>query len=579
MIIYMFIHTHTRFTNNALHCSHSILTIIYTKHQTHKFIKPQLDMFSGYHQLALRDDVKRWCCFHWEGNTYQWQVLPFGLNIAPRTYQKCLLKLFTKWRAQGYRCCSYIDDGLWAASSLEDALKLREVVLKDLATFGLIVNQAKAQVEPSQAVRFLGHIVDTSSSEVRLFVPDDKVTKIVADVCKVLDAEVDGSIKVSGHQLASVLGKVLATQYAYAPARLMTRELFAALRQLPYREMRSSKGVESEHWIRVRDYSKPVTLGEAAILELRFLAKMPHWNGATWCEATPTRTLYTDGSKWGFGALLRRVRDGVEGDVMAWTQGEHDLSESERDSTRTELVAILEALASMEDDVRGETVLHRTDNVALYFALANGGYTVGENSDLNLMIRKVWALSSLLGVRLQTEYVGSAGIIRSGADLLSREDFDREDRSLLKSEAYEHACRMLQTYPDKDLFAEPGRNQDRLPYYSRNPEHVDVEEGCLGYDALTQPWRGTCWAYPPGPLVDVAVLKALREVDRHGSKIIIVVPHWPGRPWFPLLNPFRFVELGTLEKVTTLPPGRGRPIELKETWKSTVLRAYLIEKK
>jgi hypothetical protein len=43
-----------------------------------------IDMWSGYHQLGLQDDLKKYCNFEWEGEIYEWQVLPFGLNVAPK---------------------------------------------------------------------------------------------------------------------------------------------------------------------------------------------------------------------------------------------------------------------------------------------------------------------------------------------------------------------------------------------------------------------------------------------------------------------------------------------------------------
>jgi hypothetical protein len=97
-----------------------------------------------------------------------------------------MLKLFGKWRSQGFRCVSYIDDGLFAASSREAAEGMLEVILQDLADHGLIVNVNKAHVVPAQAVRFLGFIIDSSAEVVRLYVPDDKLEKITQTVNKML---------------------------------------------------------------------------------------------------------------------------------------------------------------------------------------------------------------------------------------------------------------------------------------------------------------------------------------------------------------------------------------------------------
>lgn len=60
--------------------------------------------------VSLQPDLRKYCNFEWKGSVYEWQVLPFGLNVAPRTYQKIMLELFSKWREKGYRCASYIDE-------------------------------------------------------------------------------------------------------------------------------------------------------------------------------------------------------------------------------------------------------------------------------------------------------------------------------------------------------------------------------------------------------------------------------------------------------------------------------------
>jgi hypothetical protein len=39
-----------------------------------------IDMFSGYHQLELKPDFRKYCCFEFDHKVYEWQVLPFGLK-------------------------------------------------------------------------------------------------------------------------------------------------------------------------------------------------------------------------------------------------------------------------------------------------------------------------------------------------------------------------------------------------------------------------------------------------------------------------------------------------------------------
>ena len=279
----------------------------------------------------------------------------------------------------------------------------------------------------------------------------------------------------------------------------------------------------------------------------------------------------------------------------------------QRDSTRTELQAVFQGLLEMGHDMEGHTVLHRTDSMATYFGLANGGYAVEEHSCLNVLVRTIWALAALAGIRLVTEYVGSDAIIRSGADLLSRVLIDdrtclREDeyRGLLKYFHWSHGL----PEPHMDLMAEPGHSRGEMQFYSllgrtapavyTQPSRArrglrqieEVPDLCVGRDALAEDWtRGGCvgvvYVYPPLHLVEPTVEKALREVRRHDGRlqVLLIVPRWTHRHWWPLLHGFPYKDIGTLPAVTYLPVGARRPIESEETWKNTTLRAFLLRKK
>lgn len=538
-----------------------------------------LDMWSGYHQLRLRKgeidgdplDMRPFTCFEWQGRTYQWQVLPFGLNVAPQRYQKIMLKLFALWRERGWRCGTYIDDGIWAARSVEELLEIQSQVLQDLERYGLIVNRSKAQLTPAQAVEFLGLIYDTSGDGVRLFVPDRKIEAGRAEARRLLTKGADQA-RVGGHEIASLVGKILSWAPAFPLARLVTRGLLGCLHQLPLREVRQADGT----WTRARNYSASVVLDPAAIFDLQWLeARAADYNGASWGSATATRVLYTDGSAQMRGALARQMEEGREGEVVAWSQGEIELPPDQRGSVQTELEAVLQGLARTPD-LDGHTVLLRTDSVATMYGLKNGGYAVASNSTLNLSALKIQAVCALREIRLLVQFVGSDGIIRSGADFLSRNPFD--DRTCLRPDVFDilaRSCAAEGIQLTCDLFAEEGSSQGGLPFFSR-VAYTHEPTGWLGVDALSRPWTGASYAFPPMPLLPVVVEKALAEAAR-GATVVLVVPHWPQRSWTALLAGHPFFELGKAGDVCFLPEGQ-RPIESATTWQSTVLRAYLLRK-
>ena len=115
-----------------------------------------IDMKSGYHKIPLKSSFKRFCCFAWADKIYRWIVPPFGLSSAPRVYTKLSRCMLAFWRAKSIRVSNYIDDFQSYAASLQEALELRDKVLKDMATFGWHISLSKSHLNPGQTAWYVG---------------------------------------------------------------------------------------------------------------------------------------------------------------------------------------------------------------------------------------------------------------------------------------------------------------------------------------------------------------------------------------------------------------------------------------
>lgn len=133
-----------------------------------------IDMKAGYHQVPVKPWFRRLLCFAWEGRVYSWQVMPFGLSTAPRAYSKITRELVKRWRRQGIRCSNYIDDFIFFAPSMEEALRIRGIVLADLSRLGWFISPKKSMLRPGTAVKYLG-LVLCSLPVPHVRVPTDKV--------------------------------------------------------------------------------------------------------------------------------------------------------------------------------------------------------------------------------------------------------------------------------------------------------------------------------------------------------------------------------------------------------------------
>ena len=68
--------------------------------------------------------------FTWEGRSYQFQSLPFGLASAPRTFTKLLCQVGAEMRSKGIRMIIYLDDILVLAKSKDQLTDNLTVVAK-----------------------------------------------------------------------------------------------------------------------------------------------------------------------------------------------------------------------------------------------------------------------------------------------------------------------------------------------------------------------------------------------------------------------------------------------------------------
>lgn len=118
-----------------------------------------LDLQKGYMQIPLKPVFKQFCCFEWMGKVYRYNVMPFGVSTRPRDFSKLVRVLIGRWRAMGIRCTSFIDDFLFFADSLEEAMRIRSLVLADLLGLGLSVSVEKSQLKPGQIITHLGFVL------------------------------------------------------------------------------------------------------------------------------------------------------------------------------------------------------------------------------------------------------------------------------------------------------------------------------------------------------------------------------------------------------------------------------------
>ena len=67
------------------------------------------------------------------------------MSTGPDLFTKIQRALIKHWISKGFRIFTYLDDGAGADQVLDKAMKMSEIVRKDIVLSGLITNKEKSQ--------------------------------------------------------------------------------------------------------------------------------------------------------------------------------------------------------------------------------------------------------------------------------------------------------------------------------------------------------------------------------------------------------------------------------------------------
>ncbi|MEO0900442.1 MAG: reverse transcriptase family protein, partial [Bacteroidota bacterium] len=114
----------------------------------------KMDLSSGFWQVPLSDESKKFTAFSTRFGHYQFKVMPFGLVNAPATFSR-LMRMVTKGLKDTY---CYMDDILISSSTWLEHLESVEAILVRLKQHGLTVKPTKCMFG-FQRLDYLGHLV------------------------------------------------------------------------------------------------------------------------------------------------------------------------------------------------------------------------------------------------------------------------------------------------------------------------------------------------------------------------------------------------------------------------------------
>jgi hypothetical protein len=444
------------------------------------------DLSDAYYHIPIHESSRKYLCIRWRGVVYQYNVLPFGLNIAPWLFTKVLRSVITFCRRLGIAVVAYLDDFLWAddEKSIHSLVDFARALLKML---GFDVSDSKSEWKPSQILKFLGLLID--SREYSFIVPPDKLRKIQTLITTLLN-RVEHNQKVSVRDVARVCGHLLSIRLAVPPARIYTRSLYSIIN-------------DSTSW------SAAAMISENAVEELRFWKEsLPLFNSKAVIRDDSTLHLFSDASDDGWGAHVNGK--------SAFGLFEKKACAPHTSSTYRELLALLSALRSpaISEHIRESRVTFVLDSTAAVFNLQKGGGPVRE---LSALVKDIWKECIAHTIDATAEWISRDK--NEEADILSRFR-DAADWSLnpalfqqLEGRWGPHSI---------DRFATQYNNHCKR----FNARYFDSKAEAM--DAFTQDWsKDNNYANPDWN--DIS--KVIEHARKCKAQLTLVFPDWPSKEW------------------------------------------------
>lgn len=463
-----------------------------------------LDLRDAYWHIPLAPAHRRFFSFWFDGRMYRFDVLPFGVSVAPYVFHHMLRPLVSWLRQAGVRICAYLDDLLILGSSAEECRRHGQLVADLLADLGFRIHPDKSELIPATTRTFLGFVVDSTAMTLRL--PAPKARRIARE-CRALANRVRHQNHTpSVRTVARLLGRITAASSAVSVHRFRSAHLERARA-----EALRAHGT----------YDAPCPLPPGALTDLRWWGRhLHHVHGRPVRLPPPDVLVRTDASALGWGAVV------IDAPTLPSLRGRRlhgrlppQLRQSV--SNETELYGVGAALHALSRlaPLHHRHVRIQTDSTSALFYVNKGA---GRSVALSDLVAPLWRLALRSGMLLSAEHL--PGELNVEADALSRQAPSADDWTL-RPRVFSALVRRF-GLPSVDAFAEPANA--RLPRFcSRFPL-----PGALPLHGLLLDYsREFAYAFPPPRLVPLLLSRLLDQ----RATALLVLPARPQAPWWPLV--------------------------------------------
>ena len=301
-----------------------------------------IDLSDAYLHIPIHEAFWKYLVFQVGDRLYQFMVLPFGLNTAPRVFSE-VMKVIKRWaRLLGMLLFQYLDDWLQLNLCRRSLAHQTSLLLQKCEELGLLVNLEKSETVPLQEIVFLGDLLDFSTGFI--FPTQERFASIRDKILKVTRHE-SASLKL----LQSLMGSIASTEKIVPFGRFHARSLQLLINQ---------------NISRAAPQSARITLSLPVLQDLQWWSIEDHvFRGLAMSTVIPDLQVQTDASTTGWGVSF-------QGSVLSgtWSQQETSLH-----INVLEMKAVLLACQRLLYHFRHKCVLFLIDNQTVVSYLSKQG--------------------------------------------------------------------------------------------------------------------------------------------------------------------------------------------------------------
>ena len=347
-----------------------------------------LDLTDAYLHVPIHPRSRKYLRFTLKGRVFHFRALPFGLSTSPYIFTLLMTVIATYLRRRAIILHPYLDNWLSRNQSRLILLEHRHFIIQLITSLGLIINQEKSDLIPTQMFTFIGMEFLTHMNIVR--VPQARVQILLETVKKFSQ-----KTYVSAREFLSLLGQLNAAADFVMLGRLHLRPL-----QMSLLAQWRPQTLPLQHQIKLTaDVLHHLNWWKQHRLYLQ---------GVPMKADPPSHHIFSDASLTGWGSHLE-----PEGLLY---HGVWSKTQSRLHINILEMIAISLTLRRALQFIKNSTVLISTDNTTVVAYLNCQGGTHSPDLCMEVWKTLIWCHQNQINLLIK-HIPGKFNVL---ADLLSR---------------------------------------------------------------------------------------------------------------------------------------------------------------